>query len=272
MIITPFPLGTEGMLFAAVLGLTVIYCVTSELVVNVRSRDGNVVREVISDNVKNGTIDLTFTTFDLTKVTQFIDYSQGVQIFRVVILGEEDLGQPPFRELCFVNHFASGDFISVEAVSKLRQKNPQTIRVAEESQSARLHQIDATLDPSKSYLISTYIQKLCSSPQAMIFTSEDELRAIASARTVSLDELLLATHRLPKTTSTSACSATSFLSQQCLCQYEVNIGWYPCSLKFCDGYDDAGMAVKYRCGIRACSSRRVYEFPMSHKLDCFWQW
>jgi len=59
----------------AIFSFTCIVCACGELIVNVRSNDGNVVREVISDNTRNGTIYLTFTSFDLTKVTQFIDYN-----------------------------------------------------------------------------------------------------------------------------------------------------------------------------------------------------
>jgi len=46
---------------------------------------------------------------------------QEVQIFRAVILPEEDLGQTDIQTLCFVLRFAKNEFISSDAMSKLRQ-------------------------------------------------------------------------------------------------------------------------------------------------------
>jgi len=48
---------------------------------------------------------------------------QEVQIFRAVILPEEDLGQTDIQTLCFVLRFAKNEFISSDAMSKLRQVN-----------------------------------------------------------------------------------------------------------------------------------------------------
>jgi len=44
-----------------------------------------------------------------------------VQIFRTVILPEEDLGQTDIQTVCFVLRFAKNEFISSDAMSKLRQ-------------------------------------------------------------------------------------------------------------------------------------------------------
>jgi len=48
---------------------------------------------------------------------------QEVQIFRAVILPEEDLGQTDIQTVCFVLRFAKNEFISSDAMSKLRQVN-----------------------------------------------------------------------------------------------------------------------------------------------------
>ena len=47
--------------------------------------------------------------------------SQEVQIFRIYVLGEEDLGQTEPQVMCFVTRFLRNDFISSDAMSKLRQ-------------------------------------------------------------------------------------------------------------------------------------------------------
>jgi len=39
----------------------------------------------------------------------------------VLLLGEEERGQKPYQILCFVNHVHANEFISPDAMSKLRQ-------------------------------------------------------------------------------------------------------------------------------------------------------
>ena len=48
-----------------------------------------------------------------------------MQIFRAVILPEEDLGQTDIQTVCFVLRFAKNEFISSDAMSKLRQVLPR---------------------------------------------------------------------------------------------------------------------------------------------------
>lgn len=46
---------------------------------------------------------------------------QEVQIVQVLLLGEEERGQKPYQILCFVNHIQVNEFISPDAMAKLRQ-------------------------------------------------------------------------------------------------------------------------------------------------------
>lgn len=46
---------------------------------------------------------------------------QEVQVFRVLVLGEEERGQSQYQVLCFVTQLVKGDFISADAMAKLRQ-------------------------------------------------------------------------------------------------------------------------------------------------------
>jgi len=39
----------------------------------------------------------------------------------VLLLGEEERGQKPYQILCFVNHIHANEFISPDAMAKLRQ-------------------------------------------------------------------------------------------------------------------------------------------------------
>jgi hypothetical protein len=46
---------------------------------------------------------------------------QDVQILKALVLGEEERGQSQYQVMCFVCHFQKGEFISSDAMSKLRQ-------------------------------------------------------------------------------------------------------------------------------------------------------
>lgn len=46
---------------------------------------------------------------------------QEVQIVQVLLLGEEERGQKPYQILCFISHIHANEFISPDAMSKLRQ-------------------------------------------------------------------------------------------------------------------------------------------------------
>ena len=48
-------------------------------------------------------------------------YFQQIQIFRVVELGEEERSEPQYQVFCFITPFQSNEFITSDAMSKLRQ-------------------------------------------------------------------------------------------------------------------------------------------------------
>lgn len=47
--------------------------------------------------------------------------SQEVQILKALVLGEEERGQSQYQVMCFVCHVNKDEFISSDAMSKLRQ-------------------------------------------------------------------------------------------------------------------------------------------------------
>jgi hypothetical protein len=48
-------------------------------------------------------------------------FVQEVEAMKVVIPGEEELGQSGHQTLCFLTHAAQADFIAPDAMAKLRQ-------------------------------------------------------------------------------------------------------------------------------------------------------
>ena len=47
--------------------------------------------------------------------------SQETQILKALVLGEEERGQSQYQVMCFVCHVGKDEFISSDAMSKLRQ-------------------------------------------------------------------------------------------------------------------------------------------------------
>lgn len=46
---------------------------------------------------------------------------QEVQVLKALVLGEEERGQSQYQVMCFVTKFQKGDFITADAMAKLRQ-------------------------------------------------------------------------------------------------------------------------------------------------------
>ncbi|GBM16207.1 Out at first protein [Araneus ventricosus] len=92
-----------------------------QLVINVKNQGGDIVQESITSNITDDTITLEFQRPEGTLITQFVDFRSEVQVFRVLVLGEEERGQSQYQVLCFVTQLTKNDFISADAMSKLRQ-------------------------------------------------------------------------------------------------------------------------------------------------------
>ncbi|GFO32975.1 out at first protein-like [Plakobranchus ocellatus] len=92
-----------------------------QLVVNARNRGGETIVENITANTSADTVTLELLNSDGSYVTQFIDFKSEVQIIRIYVLGEQELGQIQPQIFCFITRFMRNDFISSDAMSKLRQ-------------------------------------------------------------------------------------------------------------------------------------------------------
>lgn len=106
----------------------------------------------------------------------FYLFFQEVQIIKALVLGEEERGQNQYQVLCFVNHFFKVDFISSDAMSKLRQKNPGTVRVAEEDKGHVNYTMDLFLDVSESKDISKHIATLCGEAAGSAYTRNEDIK------------------------------------------------------------------------------------------------
>merc|ERR1719411_1452914 len=124
--------------------------------------EATVYKQIISGNSSTDTVTLECVEPDGSVVTQLTDFRRNVQVTRVILLGEEELGEPAYQALCFVSAF-TGDLIPPEAVMKLRQKHPGTVRVAEVDEGEVVQDSQHVFKYTKAnaYRISSHLSALC---------------------------------------------------------------------------------------------------------------
>lgn len=260
-----------------------------QLVVNVRNSGGEIIQEAISANTTEETVKLEFRKPDGSLITQLIDFASEVQIFRMITMAEEEKGQrgDAYHVLCHVIRFSKSDFISADAMSKLRQKNPGAIRTPEEDKGLETFLMDSRISvgANAANAISPHINSLCGEASHSTYVREQDLRLIAKILNKEYRDLAAAKHTIPhidnnnnvaNSTSDSfvdtepKCRDVKDWSTPCYCQWEMCIGWYPCGLKYCRGKDGNGKVVSYRCGIKTCQKCRYFTYQTKRKELCWW--
>lgn len=58
---------------------------------------------------------------ELTSTILSMLFLQEVHVLKALVLGEEERGQSQYQVMCFVTKLQRGDFISSDAMAKLRQ-------------------------------------------------------------------------------------------------------------------------------------------------------
>lgn len=247
----------------------------SQLLINVQNQGGEVVQETITSNVSDDLIILEFQRTDGTLITQLIDFRNEVKILKALVLGEEERGQSQYQVMCFVTKFIKGDFISADAMAKLRQKNPSTIRTPEEDKGKESFTMTAWVNLNKSMPITRHLAGLCSEAADSTYVRDIDLKAWAELPGSSISSLEAATNPFP-TISSSHCSEVSSMWASCICTLEMCIGWYPCGLKYCKGKPDQSGAIgaqnqaNYRCGIKTCRKCSQFIYYVRQKQQCLW--
>lgn len=241
----------------------------SQLTVNVKNKGGDILKESIQANTSQNTVTLDYQKADGSIVTQFIDFKNQVQIFKALVLGEEERGQSSYQVMCFVTRFINNEFISSDAMSKLRQKNPSAIRHPEEDKTPESHTMDLILNLEHANVISPHIATVCKDARDSTYATDNDLKVLSSTLNKDYTILLSAT----KHTSMyriGECPKVLDTSRACNCNYEICVGWYPCGLKYCRGKDSSGKTVSYRCGIKTCSKCRTFKYYVRRKFQCIW--
>ncbi|XP_058059982.1 out at first protein [Anopheles bellator] len=271
-------------------GLWVFCCVlhlvcrtSTQLIINVQNQGGEIVQETITSSVGDDTCTLEFQRSDGTLITKLIDFKSEVQVLKALVLGEEERGQSQYQVMCFVTKFQKGDFITADAMAKLRQKNPSTIRTPEEDRGKENYTMTAWVLLDRATPISRHVAPLCSEAQESTYVRDVDLKAWAELPGSSSSILESAVKPFPTAntvTEPSRCSDVTGIWAPCLCTLEMCIGWYPCGLKYCKGKPDSGAAgqnggssaaaTSYRCGIKTCRKCHQYSYYVREKQQCLW--
>lgn len=263
-------------LFGVFYLLSIISLSDTQLLINVKNQGGDVVQETIISNVSENAVTLEFQRSDGTLITQLLDFRNEVQILKALVLGEEERGQSQYQVMCFVCHFNKDDFISSDAMSKLRQKNPGTIRTPEEDKGRENLTMSHFIDLHRSDVISSHISPLCAEAKDATYTREVDIQKWANLPGSSLSSLLSAVRHFPSTNSLlddpKRCFDTANIWSPCSCHLEMCIGWYPCGLKYCKGKstDKSSSNTSYRCGIKTCKKCSLFSYYVRQKQLCLW--
>ncbi|XP_047530100.1 out at first protein isoform X1 [Vanessa atalanta] len=246
-----------------------------QLLINVKNQGGDVMQENITANVSEDTVTLEFLRLDGVYVSQLVDFTNEVEAMKVIIPGEEELGQTGHQILCFLTHAAQADFIAPDAMAKLRQKNPGTVRVAEEDKGWR--QTTATAWAGRAtLLLSPAAARHCAPAHDKVYLRSADLSRWAprpgmEQSSYSSEVTPFPAHALSSDTSdgnpsVSVCVAEKDASKECICHLEVCVNWYPCGLKYCKGKPQGGLS--YRCGIKTCHRCYRYHYYVRRRDTC----
>lgn len=265
----------------------------TQLVINVRNQGGDIVQENISANVSDDTVTLEFQRSDGTLVTQLIDFRNEVQVLKSLILGEEERGQSQYQVMCFIFHFAKDSFISSDAMSKLRQKNPSTIRTPEEDTGRVNRTMDYVVLLQHSMLISPHIADICAEAGMATYTRQEDIAKWATLQGIPEATYQTALKKFParadhtlsneisidgpnqphpqQQQTVASCTDMKNMWTPCECHLEICIGWYPCGLKYCKGKSaNKNTAMSYRCGIKTCRICNLFAYYVAQKQQCLW--
>ncbi|XP_068632695.1 out at first protein [Battus philenor] len=246
-----------------------------QLVINVKNQGGDVMQENITANVSEDTVILDFLRLDGVYVSQLVDFTNEVEAMKVVIPAEEELGQSGHQTVCFLTHAAQADFIAPDAMAKLRQKNPGTVRVAEEDKGWR--QTTATAWAGQAVrLLSPVAARHCASARERVYLRAADLTRWAprpgmeqssySSEVTPFPPNALSPEMVDGKPTVGPCVAESDTAKECICHIEVCVNWYPCGLKYCKGKPQGGLS--YRCGIKTCHRCYRYHYYVRRRDSC----
>ncbi|ODM92634.1 Out at first protein [Orchesella cincta] len=281
-------------------------------------KGGESYKQTIRANLSDETVVLNFDSYDGSSTTLGIDFRNvsvrvcceqfcsEIQVVRHVRLGDQDESDlvssvdeydgvkkgrrdsynsyAVYKSYCFVTKFKANEFIPVDAMAKLRQKNPWSLRTPERTEPSQNVSFDILLDPTACDWISPMIRAYCASNDSLVTTTY-AIKMEVSERAVNPEEYLRAVRDVSAENWAIAGERRALRLQHahlhsllmgCFC-----LGWYPCALKFCRARSGAVNGTvsannspaadnlkTYRCGIHTCRVCRNYLFGVTDRNEC----
>ncbi|XP_051962931.1 out at first protein homolog [Xyrauchen texanus] len=239
----------------------------SELKVRVRLADGQITDEVLEADNEKDSISVEYKQADGTLITFVADFRQDVKIFRALILGELERGQSQYQALCFITRLNHNDIIPSESMARLRQKNPQAIRTAEEKRSTEMLSMDVAVNLTRTWQLSAHIHNMCSVAREAVYTCEADVKHWLER---GVDGSMFESQAV-EVPGLQSCGTVKDLWQPCSCSYNLRLEWFPCLLKYCRNRDVSGRGSPYKCGIKSCSKGYQFTYHVPHKQLCLWE-
>ncbi|XP_067017808.1 out at first protein-like [Acropora muricata] len=258
--------------YSVILLMLLVQRCSFNLVVNIKAKDGDVVQKEFRADPEKDYVSIDFMTHGSRYITVFIDFRLKRKVFQVVVLGEIDKAESSYEAMCFVTGLEEEEFISSDSMSKLRQKNPSTVRIPEDDLGSESHEMGHVVVLNSENVTDDKIYGLCKDAGKVLFRGANpKLLLRENSTREDLDKLELASHDQSGLIKVlKRCKETSELSAECVCRTEVCISWYPCQMKLCQGQDDNGQPTEYRCGIKTCGKCHLFDFYVTERKQCFW--
>ncbi|OQR66752.1 out at first protein-like [Tropilaelaps mercedesae] len=231
----------EGLL--GVLSVLLAATRASELLIFVENPGGQVMQENITTVGQH--IIISFERYDSSAVTVWYDYANGVQIFRFVVSGEEELDQGGVtRAVCYATFFDRESLVPVNAMYKLRQRNAHVVRFAEWDKGREEIYLDHKIATKSAGVLSDQLSSLCADTE-FIYTRQSDLQSWISSEGASKFIKLKTSKVQLNPAQQVQCSSDPAPWASCACRLTACVLWYPCALRYCE---NNGV-----CGIRTCS-------------------
>ncbi|XP_027555039.1 out at first protein homolog [Neopelma chrysocephalum] len=148
------------------------------------------------------------------------------------------------------------------------QKNPRTVRQAEEVRGLEHLSMDVAVNFSKGAQLSSHIHNVCAEAKEAIYTREEDVKFwLEKGVDGSMFEVLPQGSDLPEL---QRCRLCPDRWKPCICSYSLSIEWYPCMLKYCKSRDAGGKVSSYKCGIRSCQKGYTFDYYVPQKQLCLW--
>ncbi|XP_078389534.1 out at first protein homolog [Cetorhinus maximus] len=150
-------------------------------------------------------------------------------------------------------------------MAKLRQKNPRTVRVAEEQRGPEHLYMDVAVNYSRANPLSVHINNVCAEAMDAVYARESDVNYwTEKGIEASIFDLMPVPEDVPR------CRVSRDRWKGCICRYALCIEWYPCFLKYCRTKDPEGKTSSYKCGIKSCQKCSQFDFYVPQKQLCLW--